>query len=408
MNMPAELQAAINAERVRVNGHAGHVHDSRSWLPVDLAAIVAGDHAEEPPAFVTRTDGVALLYAGKLHLVSGEPEAGKGWLACHACAERLRAGEAAVYFDFEDTATTIVSRLLALGVPGDAILERFSYVRPDDPLSDATWPQIVGLVGVDAPALAVIDGVTEALTLHGLDLKDNADVAKWRKLLPRRLANLGPAVVEIDHVGRDREARGRYSIGAQHKLAGVDVAYTLEVVEPFARGREGRVKVKVHKDRPGFVREHAEGALIATMRLTSHIDGSVGVALEPPTERGAAFRPTYLMERVSVALEEAPGGMSKRAIRAAVSGRNDVIDLALELLVSDGYVDRHPDGRTIAHNSVRPYRESDDEGHENSDRAHVPHRAPNVPGHTLEATVPMCPRPIGAHGTEPDTEELLP
>ena len=86
----------------------------------------------------------------------------------------------------------------------------------------------------------MIDGVTEALALEGLDMASNQDVAEL--LQPaRRGRSHGPAppCCSIDHVTKDREARGRYAIGAQHKLAGVDVAYRLDVVQPFGRGREG-------------------------------------------------------------------------------------------------------------------------------------------------------------------------
>ena len=101
-----------------------------------------------------------------------------------------------------------------------------------------------------APYFAVIDGVTEALTIFGLDLNDNADSARWYQQLPRPIVRRGAAVLLIDHVTKDREGRGRFAIGAQHKLAGVDVAYGVEVVEPFGGGRDGLVKVTVAKDRP--------------------------------------------------------------------------------------------------------------------------------------------------------------
>jgi hypothetical protein len=75
--------------------------------------------------------------------------------------------------------------------------------------------------------------------------------------------------------------------------------------------------MKVTKDRPGHIRQHAEGDRIADLHLAS--DGAaVKVALDPPGEAGAPLRPTGQMERVSRALEQ-DSGLSKRAIRAAVS-----------------------------------------------------------------------------------------
>ena len=60
-----------------------------------------------------------------------------------------------------------------------------------------------------------MDGITEAMSLHGLQLQDNNDVARFMVMLPRRFARTGAAALLIDHVTKDRETRGRYAIGAQ-------------------------------------------------------------------------------------------------------------------------------------------------------------------------------------------------
>ena len=197
--------------------------------------------------------------------------------------------------------------------------------------------------------------------LPWLDLLDNVDVARWLARFPRPLAEAGAAVLQIDHVGRDREARGRFAIGAQHKLAGVDVAYALDVLEPFGRGRDGKVKVTVAKDRPGHVRQIAgEGAKVAEIRLASHPEGAVSIEVVPPSGETdvVAFRPTALMERVSRAIEDAPG-LSKNAIRSTVAGKSDYKDLALELLVSESYAEARRDGQAHHHFSLRPFRTGD-------------------------------------------------
>jgi len=330
------------------------------WAPVDLAAVIRSGCLDEPPALLARTDGARLLYRGRVHLLMGEPESCKGWLALHAAAGCLAAGEPVLYVDFEDTAASVVARLLALGVDEAAIVGRFHYVRPDSPLDESGWAALAPALETP-PALAVIDGVTEALALHGLDLIDNADVARWLARFPRPLAEAGAAVLQIDHVGRDREARGRFAIGAQHKLAGVDVAYALDVLEPFGRGRDGKVKVTVAKDRPGHVRQVAgEGAKVAEIRLASHPEGAVSIEVVPPSGETdvVAFRPTALMERVSRAIEDAPG-LSKNAIRSTVAGKSDYKDLALELLVSESYAEARRDGQAHHHFSLRPFRTGD-------------------------------------------------
>jgi hypothetical protein len=345
--------------------------ETSSWSPVDLAAILNGKQHDQAPEILARVDGVCLLYRGRIHAGSAEPESCKGWWALHGSKERLAAGEHVVYVDYEDTAANIVARLLALDVEPDAIRERFHYLRPDDPVTGG----VVDALSELAPALVVIDGVTEALAMEALDLASNQDVAEFFKRLARPFARAGAAVLLIDHVVKDKEARGRYAIGAQHKLAGVDVAYRLDVVRPFGRGREGLVKVTVTKDRPGFVRQHAAGSeRVAMMRLTSSETG-VSVSLEPPDVEGARWRPTRYMERVSRALEGNSDGLTRRTIRDTVTGKNEHILTALDVLIAEGYVAANTDGRYPTHVSRRPFREDEDD-QRSSGSPVVPDRSP--------------------------------
>jgi hypothetical protein len=246
-------------------------------------------------------------------------------------------------------------------VSDEQIAARFHYVRPDEPITDDDWEQLAP--ALEQSVLAVIDGVNEALAVEGLEANSNADVATFNRRLLRGIKQYGEvAVLLIDHVTKDRENRGRNAIGAQHKLAAVDVAYSLHVIQPFGRGREGKVAIKVRKDRPGSVRTHqtADGE-IAHMHLASDANGSVSITLDPPAGSSAAtFRPTGFMERLSRAIEENPG-LSKRALREAVKGQNTAKELALGLLVSEGFVDPGIGPGGHKHRSIKPFREDEDE-----------------------------------------------
>ncbi len=347
---PAPLPSRARRERIRAQ-----VTES-SWKPVDLTAALDG-HGQSPPVLLPRTDDVCLIYGeGKIHDFAAPPESCKGWLLLYASLEPLRAGYTIVYLDFEAGPSEVVERLRALGVSDERIKAQFVYIAPHEPLTDRRW---LDAALARKPALVVIDGVTEALTLHGLDLNDNADVAKWLELLPRPAARSGASVALLDHVVKDRESRGAYSLGAQHKLAGVDVAYSLKVEEPFGRGREGRVKIRVRKDRPGHVRASAEGEDVATMRLVSDEDtGAVTVTLEPPEVQGD-FRPTTLMERLSDAIKVTPG-MSKREVRGAIPGKIAAKETALRLLVAEEYVEVRAEGQARRHYLLKSYRAIDD------------------------------------------------
>jgi hypothetical protein len=325
-----------------------------SWGRIDLLQA-ADEDPDPPPSILRRTDGFGLIYPGRRHSLSAEPESAKTWLMHNAAAEQLADGHAVVFFDFEGDPKTIGSRALALGVESDA-LRRLAYFRPEEPIGDA-WESIEAVLDELAPTLALIDGTTEAMALHGLDLKDNKDVAGWGQLLPIRLKQRGIATLESDHLPKDKESRGRFAIGAQHKLAVVDVGFGLSVVKPFGRGLEGLAALKVQKDRQGYLRERENTSRqVAIVRLRSEADGAVAIDVEPPEDDGGKFRPTGFMERLSRAIEQEPG-INKRDLRKAVSGNSEAKDKALRILIEEGFVDPGSNGNSHSYRSLRPYRE---------------------------------------------------
>lgn len=354
----------MSAAPILAVADGGELEARTTWAAVDLAAVIAGEHAEPAPTMLVRTDGRCLIYERRLHAVQGEPESLKGWLAIEACAQQLAIGKAALYIDYEDSAASIVQRLRELGVSDETIAAHLTYVRPDEPLADAAIQDLEAALARE-PVLAVIDGLTEAFSRQGLSPLDNVDVAIWLDVLPRRLVRAGCAVLMLDHVVKDREQRGRWALGAQHKLAGVDVAYSVRVLEPFAPGREGLVAIKVEKDRPGRVREFSPDGQAALLRASSRPDG-VTITLEPPEPGGAdsgEFRPTNLMEKVSRLLADEPGA-TRNAVRRGVRGKGEYIDLALRLLVSERFVERRQEGQGQRHYNLIPYHERDEPGPE--------------------------------------------
>lgn len=337
-------------------------HSAHYWDAIDLGDII--DHGETltQPTQLARTDGQCLLYPGAVHSVAGEPESGKTWLALIAAAQCLRVGGSVVYVDFEDRAGRVVPRLINLGVPREAIRERFHYIRPTAAI-DSKGRDILAR-HCKAADLGIIDGVTEAMTMHGLSLMDNEDAARYLDLLPRAMADHGCAVLQIDHVVKNADNQGRWSIGAQHKLAGIDgAAYLIKVREPFGRGKVGRATISLSKDREGAIREVTEGIAVAQLVLDSR-GGSLLAEVQPPeaaqrTESGR-WKPTHLMQKISLIVEVTPG-ISGRQIEEQVIGKSNHIRAALEALLEDEYLVRERDGRTYKHVSIRPYREGDTE-----------------------------------------------
>lgn len=269
-----------------------------------------------------------------------------------------------IYLDFEDTPEGIVGRLLAMGARPEWVAERLHYIRPDRPIDEAARRHLRQLVENNFVTIAVIDGVTEAMTMHGLVPLDNTDAALFYERLPRFLSRLAdaPAVVMIDHVPKDEDRPKRYAIGAQHKLAGLDgAAYMLDVVTPFAPGTPGKSRLRVAKDRPGQVRKHAVKGVIAELHINGD-DQVVTATLRAPQQgKGEVgpdgrWRPTILMERVSRCIEAAPG-MIQRDIERAVRGKAEHIRVALETLVLENFVARRSGPRRAVHYfSLEPFR----------------------------------------------------
>lgn len=334
-----------------------------TWLPLSLEDVLKGGEIDPPPSLLARTDGHHLLYAGAVHTISGEPGSGKTFLALEAARQELAVGNHVTMIDFEDRASRVVGRLLALGSTTTQIRDQFHYIRPHSPIDPTTSAQLVALVR--GSSLVILDGVTEAMTLHGYDLHSNADIASFYHLLPRTLADAGPAVAMIDHVVKDGEKQGRWAIGGQHKLAGIDgVAYLVKAIDEFGRGKLGHARITVSKDRPGYVEEIALGRNVAELWLDAREDNYVKAELKAPEsildDATGQLRPTHLMERVSRYIEITPGCLA-RTITEANLGRKQYVRTALANLVREGYVEVSTGARRAQfHHSARPYREDEE------------------------------------------------
>lgn len=230
------------------------------WVPVDLTDVLNGTAPVVEPEFGRRHDGVALLYRGKEHSIASEPECGKTWFALMCVHDVLITGGRVAYIDFEDDAPTVVGRLLTLGaVPRRLRPEacQFRYVRPEGRYHGAWFLELLDFGQGNHADLVILDGVTEGMSLFGLDPLKQPDAAVWRQILIKPAVTVGAATLATDHVTKDKESRGGYAIGAQHKLAGLNgVQFLLEQVQPFGRGIKGISRVLVSKDRNGSLRRH--------------------------------------------------------------------------------------------------------------------------------------------------------
>jgi hypothetical protein len=226
-----------------------------TWEPVDLGPWLSGGISQpEPKLGLYRSDGKQLVYPGREHAVLGETESGKTWFALGCVNAELGAGNLVVYVHFEegDPGSTI-ERLRLLGATGEAIADGLRFVAPNRP-ARTEW--ITPLL-TPAPALVVLDGINEGMSLHGADIMAADGASTFRRRLVVPFTTVGAATLACDHLPKEREGRSRDAYGSVHKGNALDGArIVLENTAPFGRDMRGVSYVFVTKDRPGQLRAH--------------------------------------------------------------------------------------------------------------------------------------------------------
>lgn len=341
---------------------------SSSWKPIDLGPYIDGSHNPPKPTIMRRSDGPCLLYPGKVHSFHGEPESGKSMLAHVETARMLKAGNRCLLIDFESDAATVVDRLIKCGATAEDIGHGLDYIRPESLPGPAEWKALLS----QQYALVVLDGVTEAFAVFGVQSIDNDEVTRWGRTTPRVIAQCtGAAVVLIDHVVKSQDGRGRYAIGAQAKMSMLDgAAYTVEVDRPLGVGLKGSLLLRIAKDRPGQVRPHAGGwrksdrtQPVAVAVIDSTDPERIAYSLYPPGSSDSADheRIRYdpeddLMRHLSKALEDAGKSLNVNALTKLVTGRKASQQAALTRLREMGHVKAEPGpNRSTIYTLVHPY-----------------------------------------------------
>ena len=341
--------------------HIEPPRERSSWYPRPLD--LNGEIEEPAPEFLARNDGHRLFYKGKINALLGESESGKTWVALLAVCQALQVKQRVTYLDFEDSGKGILARLRAMGLR-DEQFQTFTYANPDQNLTLEERIDLVEALAEIQPELIIVDGVNAAMTLLNLELTSNRDATFFSQQLLRPLAQSGACVITIDHVPKSKDNRGNYAIGAQAKRADINgCAIAVEVTMPFGRGMNGELNLKVTKDRPGAVREHAKEAKFAgRVLLKSTHDGMVTMSIESP-QMGEVnrLRPTHLMEEVSKTLEAASMPLSKNAVEKAIKGKAEWVRVAIQCLIDEKFVGIENGARNSLNlKSLRQYREADD------------------------------------------------
>jgi len=313
------------------NGDGGSEGEQppHSWKPIDL--VVAGAAPPEPPTISE------IVYPERVHVWSGEPETLKSLVAMVVGLVQARLEQSVMYVDLENGPRETTSRLRALGAL-DEELARILYFTPSEPLATDILAETLELIEKHKPSVCFIDSYTGSLAIHGCDPNSAIDVERHHQTVVNPLRSHGAAIVLLDHLVKNRENRGRYSIGSERKIGVAEVHLSFDLIVPLSRGGRGIVKLVTHKDRPGYL--HRPKA--AEVEFESDAEGQLSweftkvVTPIDPVVSGA-WRPTELMDRISRFLEHQEDEVSAATIEDNVYGKAEFKRKAINFMVSDGY-----------------------------------------------------------------------
>lgn len=346
---------------------------AESWEPADWGEIGVETAGESSSLFYDPTERrhasgdapaiAGIFYLGARTVVFGEAESMKTWLVLVAAAEEIREGRHVLWIDTDDMGDgALVDRLTALGLSEEDVSARLHYANPPDAFSKAHVAEAVAIVTEHGARLAVLDSCNAAMLLEGKDPNASTDVEWLWRHYASPLCDAGACFVLIDHVTKSAETRGGSPYGSERKRTGATSMLELRTLEPFGKGRTGRAKIVVQKDRPGHL--VPRGHTLSMLELTSEAEtGRVGASFLAPgdTTEDGRFRPTHFMERVSVFLEGRNEPLPKKAIESAVKGKAEYVRIALDRLVEEGNVEVVEGHRgALLHSSVAPFREGFD------------------------------------------------
>lgn len=326
-----------------------------SWRPIPLEGPVEDD---APPS-ILKIEGTnrCLLYPGSTNSIFGESESGKSLLAIVAAREVIERGGRVLWLDYEDSPRRFRSRLDSMSVPPN-LWGSIDYLNPVHALwskrtnaSTGAHADFVDLLRASRYELAVVDTMTGAMSVEGLDPLSMTDVEQiYRVLTGEIVKRTGAAVLVLDHVTKSSDTRGRYPIGSERKLSGVTgAAFAIEVTRAWSRalGGEpvhGAAVLKIAKDRAGYVRGgRSELSVVASIEVAAEPDGGLRMRVVDPRDT-VPLPPHELIVRVVDVLRRYPG-LSKSGLENELGGKATTVRNVRDYLVDRGVIRVDVQGR---------------------------------------------------------------
>ena len=226
------------------NGHAG-LTCSRTWRAPACGPIRlwAGE----------RDDGIQVLYPRRWHTNVALTGAGKTAFALWHARTILDLGGHVVYLHFEEFEPDgVIDRLIGFGVDHGTIDKRFRWADCSKrwaPGEMAYWLAQFE----ESPALAILDGINAACSLHGWEHGDPSAIGLYRVMFVTPLVQAGAAVLSLGHPpkARDRqnEIHGFGSTAWLDEVDGVGFRMVAAKEHPMEAGKKGYSELYVVKDR---------------------------------------------------------------------------------------------------------------------------------------------------------------
>lgn len=312
------------------------------------------DPAAETPEPLPTVPGVPFMHAGASALIVGPTGAGRSSLVQAVAYDAGRQGSRVAYLGSEVTEAEFNARAALLADKrGDDVddamraqLARVRYLDLATVIAQA-WrtPDVWQAEMIARYDIVIIDPLSGVASTLGVDFdKSNAEYIDFYDRLVQPLSTAGLVVLQLDNVGHAIEAKSRAK-GASAKQDKADLTFACKVkAAPI-----GLIITagKVRSARAPFARGDSWVFDRDAQRIIVEAAASTG-ASDP-----AAWRPTVLMGRVSDAVVATPG-ISRTAIRNTVQGKSQTVAVALDLLITDGYVEHRDNGHYSARSYVAP------------------------------------------------------
>ncbi|MEX1163837.1 MAG: hypothetical protein WEB03_09670 [Nitriliruptor sp.] len=273
-------------------------------------------------------------------------------------------GRPVLFLDYEASVEVAITRLRQLGAEQHDGA-RVAYWRLDHAINGDRARQLGAWVDQHRPCLVVLDGVTRATALYGIDADtDNAGYTRWAGEIQLACrvegAATDPALLLIDHIS-EKTGSGLNARGVTAKRDAVTGSAFVLRGGPVSPTRPVRLALIRGKCRHGGERDTPAAAVT----VEPGQDGRLTVRFDAPdasTRTVLDARQHQLHERLC-GLLEADGPASQRALCHAVGGDDKATIQAIQQLVADGYIERDTNGtKSGGHypfRSARPYQPAD-------------------------------------------------